>query len=115
MATKNALIIWREEDGRLRLADADVSWQSLAARAGSTLLVPLSFDEVLDVTAEDAAERVRTLAQPLIGKTVSWKHGRGRRTGVVVGIYDNTEEAAIRFANGAGCALPFDRLTVEKG
>ena len=112
----NALIVWRGEDGRLRLAETSVTDCRRLINSPVWDVGICTFPaEVLDVTAENAAERVRTLAQPLIGKRVSWKHGKGRRSGVVVGIYDNLGEAEIRYATGTSVGLPFDRLTVEEG
>jgi len=117
--TTNALIIWRDPAGRLRLAETDVSWQSLAARAGSTLLVPLGFDEMLNVTAEEAAERVLCLAEPgrpRVGGRVSWWHDKGWQYGAVTGIDDTTREAVIQItAAGTSAKVRFGRLTVEEG
>lgn len=64
---RNALIIWREpESGALRLAETSCGWCYPPRPADSCwdVGVACGVDEVLDVTAADAAERVLCLAEP---------------------------------------------------
>lgn len=50
---------------------------------------------------------------PRVKDRVSWKHGKGRRSGRVYDFYNG--EALIRFPSGAKCGIALDRLTIEEG
>lgn len=48
--------------------------------------------------------------RPFPGDLVSWAHGRGRRTAIVIDVYGG--KADVRFPRGTGCAIDLDRLTI---
>lgn len=47
---------------------------------------------------------------PFPGDLVSWAHGKGRRTAIIIDVYGG--KADVQFPRGTGCAIDLGRLTV---
>lgn len=119
----NALIIWRDrETGALKLAETSVVWCYPPRKLGecSEVGVSTGVDEVLDVTAENAAERVLCLAEPgrpRVGDRVSreWEPGQ---VGVVTELATRIVGVSKIGPDGTletSCIVSIDRLTIEEG